>query len=99
MFKQIENFEFDRKFSKFDYIKYIPAESLTINTSYSQININIPREDSVRSLLNSYLEVNFEFIKKIGYSRYANGKDIRLVFMGPTALFSKFELTMSSGNI
>ena len=37
----------------------------TINTPTSQIYINIPREDSVISLLNSYLEINFEVIKRL----------------------------------
>ena len=82
---------------KCDYIRYAPAETSTINTPNSQIYINIPREDSVISLLNSYLDLNFEVIKKADDSRYANGSDIKLVNLGPIALFSSFKLTTSSG--
>ena len=57
----------------------------------------MPREDSVISLLNSYLDLNFEVIKKADDSRYANGNDIKLVNLGPIALFSNFKLTTSSG--
>ena len=97
MFKLIENYEVDRKILKCDYIRYSPAETSTINTRNSQIYINIPREDSVISLLNSYLDLSFEVIKKDDNSRYANGNDIRLVNLDPIALFSNFKLATSSG--
>ena len=97
MFKLNENYEVDRRILKCDYIRYSPAETSTVNTPNSQIYINIPREDSVISLLNSYLDLNFEVNKKNDDSRYANGNDIRLVNLGPVALFSKFKLTTSSG--
>ena len=97
MFKLYENYEVDRRFLKCDYIRYSPAETSTINTPNSQIYINIPREDSVNSLLNCYLDLNFEVIKKFDDSRYGNGNDIRLVNLGPIALFSNFKLTTSSG--
>ena len=97
MFKLNENYEVDRKIFKCDYFRYSPAETSTINTPNSQININIPREDSVISLLNSYLDLNFEVMKKDDNSRYANGNDIRLVNLGPIALFSNSKLTTSSG--
>ena len=48
-------------------------------------------------MLNSYLELNFEVIKKPDNSRYANGNAIRLFNLGSTALFSNFKLTASSG--
>ena len=59
--------------------------------------INIPREDCLISLLNSYLELNFEVVIRSNKSRCANGDDIRLVNLGPVALFSNFKLTTSSG--
>ena len=61
------------------------------------MNINIPREDSVITLLNSYLDLNLEVIKKADNFRYENGNDIRLVNLGPVALFSNFIITTSSG--
>ena len=97
MFKLNENYEVDRRILKCDYIRYSPAETSTINTPNSQIYINIPREDSIDSLLNSYLDLNFEVIKRVDNSRYGNGNDIRLVNLGPIALFSNFKLTTSSG--
>ena len=97
MFKLNENYEVDRRIFECDYIRYSPAETSTINTPNSQIYINIPREDSVISLLNSYLDLNFEVVKRADNCRYANGNDIRLVNLAPVALFSSFKLTTSSG--
>ena len=97
MFKLNENYEVDRRILKCDCFRFSPAETSTINTPNSQIYINIPREDSVISLLNSYLDLSFEVIKKDDNSRYANGNDIRLVNLGPVALFSNFKLKTNSG--
>ena len=97
MFRLNENYDVDRRILKCDYIRYSPAEVSTVNIPNSQIYINIPREDSVISLLNSYLDLNFEVIKKGDDSRYGNGNDIRLVNLAPIALFSNFKLTTSSG--
>ena len=82
---------------KCDNTCYSSAESSTKNTPNSQIYINIPRKDSVISLLNSYLDLNFEVFKKADNSRYANGNDKRLVKLGPIALFTNFKLSTSSG--
>ena len=76
MFKLNENYEVDRRILKCDYIRYSPAKTSTIKTPNSQIYINIPREDSVISLLNSYLDLSFEVIKRADNSRYGNGNDI-----------------------
>ena len=97
MFKLSENYEIDRKILKCDYIRYSPSEISTINTPNSQIYINIPREDSVISLLNSYIEINFDVLKATTSNRYANTDDIRLINLGPIALFSNYKLTTSSG--
>ena len=97
MFKLNENYEVDRRILKCDYIRYSPAETSMRSTPNSQIYINIPREESVISLLNSYLDLNFEVIKKADDSRYRNGYDIKLVNLGPIALFSIFKLQTSSG--
>ena len=97
MFKLSENYEVDRKILKCDYIRYSPAEISTINTANSQIHINIPREDSVISLLNSYLEINFDVLHAANNDRYVDANDIRLVNLGPIALFFKYKSTTSSG--
>ena len=79
MFKLNENYGVDRRILKCDYIRYSAAETSTKNLPNSQIYINIPREDSVISLLNSNLDLKFEVIKKVDDSRYGNGNDIKLV--------------------
>ena len=60
-----ENYQVDRRILKCDYIRYAPAETSTINTPKIRIYINIQREDSVISFLNSYLDINFEVAKKL----------------------------------
>ena len=97
MFTLFEKYDVNRDILQCDYIRYSPAETSTINTPNSQIYINIPREDSVISLLNSYIDLNFEVVKRADNSRYENGNDIRLVTLGPVELFSNFKLTTSSG--
>ena len=61
--------------------------------------INIPREDSVISLLKSYMDLNFEVIKQTDNSRFGNGNDIKLINLASIALFSNFKLTTSSGKL
>ena len=98
MFKLSENYSVNRDILKCDYIRYSPSEISTINTANSQVYINIPREDSVISLLNSYLELNFDVLHAAApNNRYVDGNNIRLVNMGPIALFSNYKLTTTSG--
>ena len=97
MFKLSEKYEIVKRILKCDYIRYSPAEISTINTANSQIYINIPREDSVISLLNSYIELNFDVLRADNNNRYVDANDIRLVNLGPIALFSNYKLTTSSG--
>ena len=97
MFKLNEKYEINRDILKCDYIRYSPSEISTVNTANSQVYINIPREDSVISLLNSYLELNFDVLRADNSNRYVNNNDIRLVNLGPIGLFSNYRLTTSSG--
>ena len=97
MFKLNEKHSVNRDILKCDYLRYSPSEISTINTTNSQVYINIPREDSVISLLNSYLELNFDVLHAATNNRYVDGNDIRLVNLGPIALFSNYKLTTSSG--
>ena len=96
MFKLSEKYEINRDILKCDYIRYSPSEINTINTANSQVYINIPREDGVISLLNSYLELNFDVLHARTNNRYANDNDNRLVNLGPIALFNNYKLTTSS---
>ena len=97
MFKLNEKYEINRDILKCDYIRYSPSEISTINTANSQVYINIPREDSVISLLNSYLDLNFDVLRADNSNRYLDGNDIRLVNLGPIGLFSNYKLSTSSG--
>ena len=97
MFKLNEKYEINRDILKCDYIRYAPSEISTINTTNSQVYINIPREDSVISLFNSYLELNFDVLHAGTNNRYVDGNNIRLVKLGQIALFSNYKLTTSSG--
>ena len=90
MFKLSQKYQIDRIILMCDCIRCSPSEISTINTPNSQIYINIPKEDSVHSLLNSYLELNFDLIHATTGNRYADSNDIRLVNLGVIALFSFF---------
>ena len=97
MFKLNENYEVNRSISKCDYIRYSPSKLSRIKTANSQIYIKIPRDDSVTSFLNSFLNSNFDVLHAACNNRYANGNDITMVNLGPTALFSMYSLATSSG--
>ena len=58
--------------------------------------MNISRDDSVNSLLNSYLDLIFDVLHAASSNRYVDDNDIRLVYLGPIASFSIFKLTTSS---
>ena len=97
MFNLCEKFEVDRRILNCDYIRYSPSEISTINTGNSQIYINIPRKDSLISLLNSYIDLNFDVMHAANNKRYVDGNDLRLVNLGPIAFFIIYKLTTSSG--
>ena len=59
--------------------------------------IIIQREDSVISLINRYIELKFVLITETNISRFVNGDDIRLSYLGSIAIFSNYNLTTSSG--
>ena len=96
MFELSENYSSNRDILKCDYIRYSPSEISTIDVPNSQVYIIIPKEDSVFSLLNSYLELNFNVLHAATNNRYEDDNDIRLVNLGPIALFSNYRLTTSS---
>ena len=97
MFKVSEKYEVHQRILECDYIRYSPTELSTINTADNQIYIDIPREDSVISLLNIYLEFSFDVLHAAIDNRYTNDNDIRLVNLGSIALFSNNKLTTSRG--
>ena len=50
-------------------------------------------------MLNSYIELNFDVLRVDNSNRYVDADDIRLVNLGPIALFSNYKLTTSSGKL
>ena len=97
MFKLSEKYQIGGKILKFDYIRYSPSEISTINTANSQVYIIIPREDSVISLLNGYLDLNFDVLHAATGNTYVENDDIKLVNLGKIALFGNYKSTTSSG--
>ena len=98
MFKLNEKYDVNRDILKCDYIRYSPSELSTINTANSQSYINIPRGDAVKTLLNSFLDLNFDVFHAVNPdNRYADVDDIRLVILGPIVLFSNYKLASSNG--
>ena len=47
--------------------------------------------------MNGFLELNFDVLQAASDNSYVDISDIRLVNLGPIALFSNFKLTTSSG--
>ena len=86
----------DKPFQKIDFIKYSPSSLATINNNNSNISIIFPREDAYICLQNSFISLEFEFLKNDD-TRYADGDQISLVNFGPVALFSEAKLVTSSG--
>ena len=91
MFNLSQKFAADRPILKFDYLRYTPPSLNLVNGEINQIFIDIPREDSVFSLRDSYLELDFSVTHRAGaHARYVDGVHIRLVNLGPIALFIKY---------
>ena len=82
---------------KCDFIRYSPSEISTKNAANSQIYINIPRENSLISLLNSYLELNFDVLHAATDNRYVDGDIILPTNLAANTLFSNLNLTTCSG--
>ena len=97
MFKLSGKNPIDRTILKWDYIRYSPSEISTINHPNSQIYINIPREDSVISLLYSYIELNSDVSHAATGNRYVDGDNLRLVNLGPIVKFSNYRIIKNSG--
>ena len=97
MFKLNEKSQFKRNILNCDFIGISPFEITTINTAYSQININIHRKDYGFCLLNSYLDLYFGDLHTASNDRYAVANDLRLINLDPSALFKNYILKNSSG--
>ena len=67
---------------------YSPSEISTTNTVNSQIYFHLPREDSLISLLKSYLDLNFDVLLAATNYSYVDNNDIWLNNLAAIALFS-----------
>ena len=97
MFKLNGTYEINRNISKWDYIRYSPSEFSTIITAITQVHNNIPREDSLISLLKSYLDFDFDVFNAATNNRFVDTDDIWLINLAVIALFSNYKLRTSSG--
>ena len=88
MFKLNEKYEFSRSILKCDYIRYSTTEKSTKNTATSQIYMNILRKHSAIPVLTSYFDLHIDLVHAATNNGYAGNNDIRLVNLGPIALFS-----------
>ena len=82
---------------KYDNIGYSPFEISTINTATVQIYIKRPREVSVISSFNSFLDLNFDVLHAATNKRYVNDGNIGLGNLEPIALFNINIITTSTG--
>ena len=98
MFELSKKYQIDRRILKCDYIRYSPSEKSTINTHDSQKYNVVHRDNSVISLLTSYLELNFHILQAANDNRYVDVDDVRLINLAAIALFGENKLTTSSGN-
>ena len=98
MFNISEEHAVDRPILKCDYIRYTPLSLNLRNGKNNQIFIDIARRKSAISWKDKYLELDFNVTHRAGaHIRYIDNDCIRLVNLGPIALFIKYRLTRSSG--
>ena len=97
MLKLARKLNVDRRILKCDFVRYTQQSVSIVNRENKEIYIITPREDSVFSLKDSYLEKETDVKCNAGDNDpYVDGARIRFLNLGPTALFGKYKLTISS---
>ena len=91
MFNLNEKYEVDQKIQRSDFLRHSPSKISTLNTANTQIYTNIPREDSVISLSNIYLHLNFVVLRNDNNNRQGVGANFRRVNLGPIALLKFYK--------
>ena len=90
MFNFSQKYAVDGPIPKCDYIRYTPTSLNLVIGENNHFFIDSPREDTIISLQDSYLELDFSVTHRAAaHARYANGDHIRLVNLGTIALFNK----------
>ena len=91
MFNLSQKYAVDRPILKCDFTRYTPPSLNIVNGENNQIFVDVPREDSASSLKDSYLEIDFNVTDRAGaHGRYVDNDHIRLVHLGPIALFNNY---------
>ena len=92
-----QNYAVDRPILKCDFIRYTQLSLTFVNGENNRTFIGITREDSAISFKKSYIELDFNVTYRAGaHAQYTDGDHIKLVNLGPNALFNKNRLTNSS---
>ena len=98
MFNISQKHAVERLFLKSDCFMYTLLTLNLVNGEIYQIFIDIPRKDSAISLKDSSPELDFKVTHIAGaHARYVDGDHMRLINLGPIALFIKYRLISSSG--
>ena len=98
MFHLSQKHAADRPSLNFEFIRYTPPSLNLVDGENIQIFVDKPREDSAVSMRDGYLGVEFNVTHRAGaHIRYVDNDHIRLVNLGPIALFNKHRLKSSSG--
>ena len=96
IFRRHEGYEVDGSILECDYVRQTPP-TLNFKSNQNQQNdIHIPREDSVISLKDSYLELDFNAKQSI-IKDYANGTGLSLINLRPIASFREIKVTTIGG--
>ena len=75
--------------------RYTPQSLSIVNDENQQLHFDTPWKNNVISLKGTYLELEVDVELTWSNALYADGTHIRLVSLGPIALFSKFMLTLA----
>ena len=95
MFQLDEFYTKDWRIWKCVCIRYSPSLTNTKNTAIPQSYINIAKEDSAKTMTNSYVDLSFDVVQAVTGNRYADRNDIELIKLCPIASFRFYKLTTS----
>jgi hypothetical protein len=87
--------QLDRSIIKKDFIRYAPSTLTQINSPNAIIRIDVPREDTIINLDDSYLELELQVVKNADDTVYADNDAVSLVNFGHVGIFTEMTLTTS----
>ena len=95
-FNLATGYDYNNDIHKSKNTKFKPNNLAIINTVYTNININLNREENHLNIHDSYLEIEFVVSNNAG-SVFGENANIKLVDYGMMALFSSVKLETSGG--